>query len=115
MCRASRISPMEFVLSSCTVKMLAYDAFGNVVADSNPAFDLPIGFAGGLADGATGLVRFGLRDYDPAAGRWAARDPILFAGGQTNLYAYVGNDPINFRDPSGLFCIEGSAYDGVGG
>jgi RHS repeat-associated protein len=47
------------------------------------------------------LVRFGARDYDPVTGR-TARDPVLFAGGQTNLYAYVGNDTINFIDPTGL-------------
>src|SRR6185295_650509 len=34
-------------------------------------------------------------------GRWIAKDPVLFAGGQANLYAYVGNDPINRQDPDG--------------
>jgi hypothetical protein len=47
-------------------------------------------------------VRFGFRDYDRAAGRWTARDPLLFAGGQANLYLYAGNNPINRRDPNGL-------------
>ena len=42
------------------------------------------------------------RDYDPEVGRWTAKDPILFDGGQANLYVYVGNDPVNFIDPSGL-------------
>jgi uncharacterized protein RhaS with RHS repeats len=50
------------------------------------------------------LVRFGARDYDPYTGRWTARDPILFAGGQSNLYAYVNNDPVNGVDPTGLAC-----------
>jgi hypothetical protein len=49
-----------------------------------------------------GLVRFGARDFDPYTGRWTARDPILFAGEQANLYAYAGNDPVNFLDPTGL-------------
>jgi RHS repeat-associated protein len=31
---------------------------------------------------------FGARDYEPEAGRWTARDPILFEGGQSNLYTY---------------------------
>jgi RHS repeat-associated protein len=84
------------------VKELEHDAFGNILSDSNPAFDLPIGFAGGLVDEVTGLVRFGFRDYDPAIGSWLARDPALYAGGQTNLYAYVGADPVGRRDPSGL-------------
>jgi uncharacterized protein RhaS with RHS repeats len=50
----------------------------------------------------TGLLRFGFRDYDPETGRWTAVDPVLFASGQTNLYAYVANDPVNLVDPSGL-------------
>jgi uncharacterized protein RhaS with RHS repeats len=48
------------------------------------------------------LVRFGYRDYDSFAGRWTAKDPIFFAGGQGNLYQYVQNNPINWKDPSGL-------------
>jgi len=78
-----------------------YDEFGNVVRNTAPGFQ-PFGFAGGLYDTHTGLVRFGARDYDPTTGRWTAKDPILFAGGQGNLYVYVGNDPVNRIDPSGL-------------
>ena len=91
-------------------KVLEYDAFGAVLSDSNPSFDLPIGYAGGIADPATGLVRFGLRDYEPLAGRWTARDPILFSGAQANLYVYVGNDPISRRDPTGMFCVSASGF-----
>lgn len=53
----------------------------------------------------TGLVRFGYRDYDPETGRWTARDPIGFAGGDTNLYGYVLGDPVNFIDPDGLMAL----------
>jgi uncharacterized protein RhaS with RHS repeats len=42
------------------------------------------------------------RHYDPETGRFISKDPILFNGGDTNLYGYVMNDPINFIDPSGL-------------
>ena len=86
------------------VKRLDYDSFGNVILDSNPGFDLPFGFAGGMTDPAHPLVRFGARDYLPAVGRWTAKDPVLFAGG-SHLYAYVGNDPVNRRDPAGLEAI----------
>jgi len=55
-----------------------------------------------LYDALTGLVRFGARDYDAEVGRWTVKDPIRFAGGDTNLYGYVGNDPLNGVDPSGL-------------
>lgn len=63
---------------------------------------IPFGFAGGLYDPDTGLVRFGARDYDPALGRWTAKDPILFGGGDPNLYGYVVGDPVNGIDLNGL-------------
>lgn len=79
-----------------------YDAFGNVTWDSNPGFQ-PFGFAGGLYDRDTKLTRFGARDYDAEVGRWTAKDPIKFNGGDANLYGYVLGNPINLVDPSGLF------------
>ena len=85
------------------VKQIDYDSFGNTLTDSNPAFTVPIGYAGGVYDSDTGLTRFGARDYDPAIGIWTAKDPIDFAGGDLNLYGYVGNNPVNFVDPYGLF------------
>lgn len=42
------------------------------------------------------------RDYDPEVGRWISKDPILFGGGDTNVYNYTFSDPVNFVDPSGL-------------
>jgi RHS repeat-associated protein len=83
------------------VQQINYDEFGKVLQDTNPGFQ-PFGFAGGIHDHDTGLIRFGARDYDPHTGRWTAKDPILFAGGDTNLYGYVLNNPINFFDPRGL-------------
>lgn len=79
---------------------LDYDEFGKVLQDTAPGFQ-PFGFAGGLYDTATGLTHFGAREYDARTGRWMSRDPILFDAGQTNLYAYVDNDPVNLTDPSG--------------
>ncbi len=90
--------------TSEVVQRIDYGPFGEIVADSNPGFQ-PFGFAGGLYDVDTGLVRFGARDYDALIGRWTNKDPIGFAGGQTNLYAYVGNDPINVIDPRGTLPI----------
>jgi RHS repeat-associated protein len=97
------------------VKRIDYDSFGNIIADSNPAFTVPFGFAGGLHDRDTGLVRFGARDYDPNIGRWTAKDPLDFAGGDTNLYAYVMNDPVNFTDPEGLTTNKPMYDPGSGG
>jgi RHS repeat-associated protein len=88
------------------VKSVCYDSFGNIIADSNPSFKVPFGFAGGLHDQDTGLVRFGYRDYDSDSGRWTAKDPIIFAGGDTDLYGYVLNDPVNFVDSYGLWTLD---------
>ncbi len=96
------------------VKRMDYDSFGNIIADSNPAF------SGGFHDGDTGLVRFGFRDYDPDMGRWSAKDPIqiyladpsqfvdlLFSQyTDSNLYVYALDSPVNFIDPYGLLTWE---------
>ncbi len=80
-----------------------YSPFGVIESDVTAEDIVPHRFAGGLYDPETHLLRFGARDYDPEIGRFTAKDPIGFGGGDTNLYAYVGSDPINAVDPSGLF------------
>ena len=86
--------------SGAIAQKLSYDAFGRVTEDTNPGFQ-PFGYAGGLYDPDTKLIRFGARDYDPETGRWTTKDPLDFGAGDTNLYAYVFADPINLTDPSG--------------
>jgi len=61
-------------------------------------------------DQETGLYHMGARYYDPVLGRWLSEDPAGIAGG-TNLYTYAGNDPVNGRDPSGLYTCE--MYSGM--
>lgn len=91
--------------TGAVAKLMTYDEFGNqtVMLDAGviPTWVQPFGFAGGLYDEDTGLTRFGARDYEAATGRWLAKDPILFAGGQANLYVYAGNDPVNRVDSTG--------------
>lgn len=82
-----------------------YSAFGVQTMITGNADWIPFGFAGGLYDGDTGLVRFGAREYEPFTGRWMQKDPIRFGGDGANLYAYANNDPINFMDPNGEFAI----------
>jgi RHS repeat-associated protein len=99
-----QVGSVRLVVDAATgavAQRIDYDEFGNVLSDTNPGFQ-PFAFAGGLYDSQTGLVRFGARDYDAQTGRWTARDPIRFGGGQANLYAFVAGDPLNSRDPSGL-------------
>jgi len=84
------------------VKEITYDTFGNILNDTNPSFKVPFGFAGGLYDADTKLTHFGFREYDSFTGKWTAKDPIGFKGGDSNLYGYVLNDPVNLVDPWGL-------------
>jgi len=85
------------------IKKITYDTYGNIRNETNEAFKIPFGFAGGLYDSDTKLTRFGYRDYDATTGKWTAKDPIDFGGGDSNLYGYVLQDPVNFTDASGLF------------
>ena len=84
------------------IKEITYDTYGNILNDTNPSLKVPFGFAGGLYDQDTKLTRFGYRDYDAYVGKWTAKDPIGFSGGDSNLYGYVLGDPVNFIDPNGL-------------
>ena len=86
------------------MQRMDYDAWGRVTVDEKASGWEPLvfGFAGGIYDRDTELVRFGARDYDAEVGRWTAKDPILFGGGDSNLFAYVGGDPVGRIDPSGL-------------
>ena len=99
-----QLGSVRMVVNAATgavIQELRYDEFGVVTLDTNPGFT-PFGFAGGLYDSDTRLVRFGARDYDAETSRWTSKDPIGFSGGDTNLYGYVMQDPVNFVDPEGL-------------
>jgi RHS repeat-associated protein len=89
------------VADGSIAQRMQHDEWGNVLDDSSPGL-VPFGFAGGLYDPATGLTRFGARDYDSETGRWTAKDPIMFASGDINVLEYVGSDPANWVDVYGL-------------
>jgi RHS repeat-associated protein len=55
----------------------------------------------GREDDATQLVYYRARYYHPALQRFISQDPIGFAGGGFNLYAYVDNNPVQYTDPLG--------------
>jgi len=83
------------------VQRLDYTDLGKIIVNTAPSFQ-PFAFAGGIHEEFTKLVKFGERYYDPEVGRWTRKDPILFNGGDSNLYNYVAGDPINAFDPTGL-------------
>jgi RHS repeat-associated protein len=89
------------ISTGTAAERIDYDEFGGIVQDTNPTLQ-PFKYAGGLYDADTGLTHFGVREYDASIGRWIEKDP-LGIGGTTNLYTYVYGDPINFRDPIGLW------------
>ena len=100
------------IATGAVVQQMEYDEWGNVLVDTAPGFT-PFGFAGGLYDTDTKLIRFGARDYDPVTGRWTAKDPIRFDGDGPNLYGYTQNDPINFVDVNGFTKIKFDISEGV--
>jgi len=68
----------------------------------NSSFTQPFTFTGREYDPASGLYYYRARYYDASTGRFINKDPIGFRGGDTNLYRYVGNNPVNWIDPWGL-------------
>ena len=75
-----------------------YDAFGNA---TNASFPSRYQFTGREHDNFTGLHYYRARFYDANLGRFISEDPIGFTAGDINLYGYVWNNSISFRDPSG--------------
>ena len=89
--------------SGSIVNKYAYDEYGNVLA-SVEGVSNPFKYVGryGIMHDDTGLLYMRARYYDPEVGRFISRDPIGFAGGDINLYAYVAANPVTWVDPLGL-------------
>lgn len=91
-----------------TVEQYSYDAFGAphfYSATGSQRTASAIGnnilFAGREYDSETGLYHYRARTYNPILGRFMQQDPTGYNDG-LNMYAYVGNNPTNYIDPSGL-------------
>ncbi|XP_074068570.1 teneurin-2 isoform X4 [Macrotis lagotis] len=89
-----------FSINGLMIKQLQYTAYGEIYYDSNPDFQLVIGFHGGLYDPLTKLVHFTQRDYDVLAGRWTSPDYTMWRNigkepAPFNLYMFKSNNPLS--------------------
>ncbi len=88
-----------------------YDSFGRMVrqttgplntAAATSGVGVEFGYAGRPLEARSGLSDNRARWYEPGTGRFINEDPSGFKGGDANLFRYVGNDPLDQVDPSGL-------------
>ncbi|XP_066200566.1 teneurin-2 isoform X3 [Saccopteryx leptura] len=89
-----------FSINGLMIKQLQYTAYGEIYYDSNPDFQMVIGFHGGLYDPLTKLVHFTQRDYDVLAGRWTSPDYTVWKNvgkepAPFNLYMFKSNNPLS--------------------
>uniref|UniRef100_A0A8C5VWB7 Teneurin-2 n=1 Tax=Microcebus murinus TaxID=30608 RepID=A0A8C5VWB7_MICMU len=89
-----------FSINGLMIKQLQYTAYGEIYFDSNPDFQMVIGFHGGLYDPLTKLVHFTQRDYDVLAGRWTSPDYTMWRNvgkepAPFNLYMFKSNNPLS--------------------
>jgi RHS repeat-associated protein len=97
-------SVRKIITSSGTVlDSLTYDAYGNILpGETNSAARGRYAWTGREYDPTTSLQYNRARYYDPESGRWISQDPLQFSAGDSNLYRYVGNNPISYQDSSGM-------------
>jgi RHS repeat-associated protein len=92
--------------SSATVQTsYGYDPYGATQV-TGVASDNTFQFTGRENDGL-GLIQLRNRYYSPAWGRFISEDPLGLGGNDINMYRYVFNDPINLKDPTGLYGVAG--------
>ena len=80
----------------------SYDPYGNTTqSDTTTGFTNPYQYTGREAD-SPGLYYYRARYYSPVLGGMISEDPARFAGGQLSFYSYVGGEPLDRTDQSGL-------------
>jgi RHS repeat-associated protein len=89
--------------SGTYVNQYSYQPFGQTTTE-RAGLTNPFTFVGqyGVTGDGNGLFEMTNRDYDPTTGQFVSDDPLGLRGGDINFRRYVGNDPIDLIDPSGL-------------
>ena len=95
-----------FASDGTSVASFVYDAYGKVLTESGTmASKVPFRYRGYYYDQETRLYYLQSRYYDPATGRFISPDSIEYLAPAVihglNLYAYCGNNPVNYSDDTG--------------
>jgi RHS repeat-associated protein len=95
-----------------------YDPYGatTVTCPTSACLPNPWQYTGEHHDEATGLYKIGHRYYQPTHGRWTQPDPLSHRTNpvqptEAHPYAYVGCNPTNYTDPSGLYSVWAGLFD----
>jgi RHS repeat-associated protein len=92
----------DIATSTVVSNHVEYQAFGAIASESTPGVGEAKLYTGLYLDRATGIVFADKRTLLVTTGQWMQEDPIWFQAGDANLRRYVGNNPTNRLDPSGL-------------
>ena len=87
--------------SGTVLNAITYDAYGNILTQSNASYSDRYKYTGREFDPVSGLQYNRGRYYNASTGSRLSQDPLGFTGGDSNLYRYVGNDPTGLTDPNG--------------
>jgi RHS repeat-associated protein len=95
--------------SVSTLASYAYEPFGNTTSTGSSTNSYQ--YTGRESDG-TGVYFYRARYYSPLLGRFVSEDPLGVLGSGSNLYAYAGDTPANWRDPLGTMSPDGAVPSG---
>lgn len=111
-----QLATYEAGMTATTIEnYLKYDSFGNITREETPAVDHVFGYTGRERDEETGMHFYRARYFDPVVGRFISEDPIGFDAEDTNLFRYVGNSSVRYKDPSGQMISDNEIESAING